>query len=151
MKKTPTVFTKRFLIGTALTLGALLTLAGCITAATIATIGYIKSQSEHTAVVHLDPTPDEVFRAMQRIVADRPDLTIKKEDPQKYTMHVNKDNNTAKATAKRLDTGKTELKVTASAKEEQVTHEQLALRVVERVCTELGVKYKVVENQGLFK
>ena len=151
MKKTRTVFTKRFLLGTTLIVGILVGLSGCITAATIATIAYIKSQSEHTAVVLLDVSPDEVYGAMERVAAATEDLEIKKQDPEKHTMEVRRGKRTAKATAKRLESGKTEFKVTASSKEEELSHEDLALRVVERVCNELGVHYQVVEKKRLFK
>ena len=151
MKKIRTVFTKRFLLGTTLIVGILIGLNGCITAATIATIGYIKSQSEHTAMVLLDVSPNKVYSAMKRVAAATEDLKIKKEDPEKYTMEVQRDKRTAKATAKRLESGKTEFKVTASSKEEELSHENLALRVVERVCNELGVHYQVIEKKKLFK
>ena len=151
MKKLRTVFTKRFLLGIAPILGVLVGLSGCITAATIATIAYIKSQVEHTAVVLLDVSPDEVYIAMEQVAADTEDLEIKKQNPEKHTMEVQRGNRTVKASAKRLESGKTEFKVTAIAKEEELSHEELSLRVVERVCNELGVHYQVVEKKGLFK
>ncbi len=151
MKKTRTILTKRFLLGTLLILFVLVVLNGCITAATIATIAYIKSQSEHTAVVLLDKSPREVYGAMEKVAAATKDLEIKNANPEKYSMEVQRDKNTVRATAKRLDSGKTEFKVTAIAKEEELSHEALALRVVERVCNELGVHYQVIEKEGLFK
>lgn len=151
MKKTRTVFTKRFLLGTALILVVLVGLNGCITMATVATISYIKSRSEHTAMVLLDVSPNEVYAAMEKVAAATEDLEIKKQDPEKHTMEVQSGKNTVKATAKRLESGKTEFKVTAIAKEEELSHEELSLRVVERVCNELGVHYQVVDKKSLFK
>ena len=151
MKKTRTVFTKRFILGTVLMLVGLIGLSGCITAATVATIAYIISQTEHTAVVLLDVSPDEVYSAMKQVAADTEDLKIKKQNPEKHTMEVQRGKRTVKATVKRLESGKTEFKVTASSKEEELSHEALALRVVERVCNELGVHYQVVEKKKLFK
>jgi len=151
MKKTRTVLIKRFILGTTLIVGVLVGLNGCITAATIATIAYVKSQSEHTAVVLLDKSPSEVYGAMEKVAAATEDLKIKKQDPEKHTMEVQRGERAVKATAKRLESGKTELKVTASSKEEELSHEALALRVVERVCNELGVHYQVVEKKKLFK
>jgi len=151
MKKLRTVFKKRFLLSIALILGVLVGLSGCITAATVATIAYIVSQSEHTAIVLLDVSPDEVYSAMERVAAATEDLEIKKQDSQNHTMEVRRGKRTVKATVKRLESGKTEFKVTASSKEEELSHEELALRVVERVCNELGVHYQVVEKKGLFK
>ena len=150
MKKLRTVFKKRFLLSIALILGVLVGLSGCITAATVATIAYIVSQSEHTAIVLLDVSPDEVYSAMERVAAATEDLEIKKQDSQNHTMEVRRGKRTVKATVKRLESGKTEFKVTASSKEEELSHEELALRVVERVCNELGVHYQVVEKKGLF-
>ncbi len=151
MKKTRTVFTKRFFLGSTLIVGVLFGMSGCITAATIATIGYVKSRMEHTAVVLLDVSPNKVYGAMEKVAAATEDLEIKKQDPEKHTMEVKRDKNTVRASAKRLESGKTELKVTASSKEEELSHEELALRVVELVCNELGVHYQVVEKKGLFK
>jgi hypothetical protein len=150
MKKTQTTLTKRFLLDAPLIVGVLVGLSGCITAAAIATVAYVKSQSEYTAVVLLDVSPDKVYAAMKKVAATTKDLEIKKEDPGKFTMAVQKNKNTATASAKRLDSGKTEFKVTASAREEQVSHEELALRVVERVCKELGVRYQVEEKKSPF-
>ena len=151
MKKTRTVLTKRFLLGTDLILVVLVGLNGCITMAAVTTIAYIKSRSEHTAIVLLDVSPDEVYGAMEKIAAATEDLEIKKQDPEKHTMEVQRGENTVRATVKGLESGKTELKVTAIAKEEELSHEELSLRVVERVCNELGVRYQVVEKEHLFK
>jgi hypothetical protein len=146
MKKNKIVSTKRFFFGFAPMLVVLAGLSGCITAATIATIAYIASTTGHTAVVQLDVSPEKVYVAMKKAAAATKGVEIKKEEPEKFTMKVQKDKNTATATAKRLESGKTEFSVTASSKEEDVSHEDLALRIVERVCKELGVKYKVVEK-----
>ena len=94
MKKTRTIFTKRFLLSTTLILVGLVGLNGCITAATIATIAYVKSRVEHTAVVLLDVSPNKVYSAMEKVAADTEDLEIKKQDPEKYTMVVQRDKNT---------------------------------------------------------
>ena len=45
--------------------------------------------------------------------------------------------------------GRTELTVTATAGEKDQKHKELALKVVEAVCNELGVEYKIVEKKGL--
>ena len=149
MMKKQTGFEKRFLLGIIPLLVFLTGLSGCITAATIATIGYIKSQSEHTAVVLLDKSPSEVYGAIEKVAAASEGLEIKNKDPEKHSMEVQRGERAVKATAKRLESGKTEFKVTASSKEEALSHEDLSLRVVERVCNELGVHYQVVEKKSL--
>ena len=153
MKKTRAVRTKRFLLGTTFALAVLVCLSGCIAVATIATIAYVKSRLEHTAVVELDVTPQEVYGAMERVAAATTGLEFKKQDPINFIMKVKNlnNNNVVMAQAKLLDNGKTQFKVTASAKEEELRNEELALGVVELVCDELGVKYKVVEEKGLLK
>jgi hypothetical protein len=148
MKKNQTVFTKSFFFGIAPAVVILAGLSGCITAATVATIAYIASQTSHTAVVLLDVSPDKVYVAMKKIARATEGLEIKKDDPENRTMKVQKAKNSATVSVKRLESGKTELKVTASANEENLSHEDLALRVVERVCKELGVRYQVVEKDG---
>lgn len=151
MKKLRTVFTKRLLLGIALTLGVLVGLSGCITAATVATIVYIKSQMEYTVVVELEAQPSQVYDAMQKVASQSPGAIIEKQDPDKYSMEVRKGTNKVKAIAKGIEGGKTELKVTGRTKEEDTSHEEFALRIVERICNELGVHYQVVEKKKLLK
>ena len=151
MKKKQIAFSKSFSIGTIVMMSVLLGMTSCITAATIVTISYIKSRMEHTAVVLLDASPAEVYRAMEQVAAAKDGLIIKSQDPEKHTMKVQKDKNTVTAQAKRLENGKTQLKVTATADADEFSHEDLALLVVGRVCDTLGVRYEVVEKKRLFK
>ncbi len=121
-------------------------LHGCITSAIIATIAVIRNDSGHTATVEVDRTPAEVYSAMLRIVDRTPDITIKKRDDDKRRLKVSRGKNNADAKVKLHDDGRTLLTVTADAGEKDKKDEDLALEIVEKICDELGVKYKIVEK-----
>jgi hypothetical protein len=126
-------------------------LHGCITATVVATIAIIKSRLSHTATVQIEKDPKTVYDTMVRIVEGRPDIKIDSKDDAKYRLKASRGKNRVDARAKLLDSGMTELTVTATADKEEQEHKDLALKVVETVCKELGVKYKVVEKKGLLR
>ena len=91
-------------------------------------------------------TPAEVYNAMLRILDRTPDVTIKKRDDDKRRLKVSRGKNDAEANVKLHDDGRTLLTVKADAGERGKDDEDLALEIVEKICNELGVKYKVVEK-----
>ena len=151
-RNVPLVLAGRFHGRVALAILLLLTataLHGCITAAVVATIALIKDASSHTATVEVEKTPAEVYSAMLRVVDKTPDAKIDKRDDDKRRLKVSRGKNSVDAHVKSRDEGKTVLTVTASAGEKDKKHEDLALEIVEKVCKELGVQYKIVEKKGL--
>jgi hypothetical protein len=121
-------------------------LHGCITTAVIATIAVIAGDSGHTVTVEVENTPAEVYNAMLRVVDRTPNVKIDKRDDKKYLLEVSRGKNSAEANVKLHDDGRTLLTVTADAGEKGKEDEDLALEVVEKICDELGVKYRVVEK-----
>jgi hypothetical protein len=128
-------------------LSAIILLQGCIVASVTAIISVAVAGSCHTATVEVEETPQAVYCAMLRIVAANPDVKLEAKDDAKYEVEVSRGKNKAEARAELLDNGMTKLTVIASAGEKDQTHEDLALKVVEKVCDELGVPYKVVEKK----
>lgn len=127
------------------TAAVLCTLPGCITAATIATIAIISNASAHKATVDLDVPPDQVYGAMMRIIDRERDIKVIKNDPSKRLITAERGKNKVTATAKGMGDNKTELTIRVEGSEEGTSDEELALRVEERICDELGVRYRVAK------
>ncbi|UCG32262.1 MAG: hypothetical protein JSU68_11410 [Phycisphaerales bacterium] len=121
---------------------------GCIAAATIATIKVISNAAGgHTATVELDVAAGDVYDAMLRILERRPDITVRKQDDKKRQIEATKDKSRMSAQVRTARGGKTELTVSASSGEKTRTDEELAEVIVETICDELGVKWKVVKGK----
>ncbi len=126
---------------------AILVVSGCIITGVIATIAVVaKAGGGHTITVELEKPPDEVYQAMLRALVKYPEATLLSKDPATRTIEVFKLKNEIKATAMATAEGTTRLIVKASAGEKDQSSEELALKVVEETCKELGVKYQVVRD-----
>ena len=139
----------RIALATLLLLTTIL-LQGCIIAAAVAgTIAVIIGTSSHTATVEVEKTPAEVYSAMLSVVekTSASDVKINKRDDDKHRLKISRGKNIADVRVKLNKKGKTILTVTASAGEKDKKHKDLALDIVEIICHELGVKYKIVEKK----
>ena len=125
---------------------AVLVMQGCITATAVAIIA-ATTGAGHTATVEVEKTPQEVYGAMLRIVNEDPDIKLESRDDAKYCLKASRGKNRVEGCAKLLDNGMTELVVKATAREKGRTYEDLALKSVQRVCSELDVPYKVVQKK----
>ena len=127
-------------------------LAGCITAAATIAVIYVAGTFQYTVKVEVKAPPDKVYAAMLRILERRPDVAVDKRDDAKLQLEISKGKNTAVAQVVKLAEGElTQLTVTARENETDTSHKELALRVVEQVCNELGVPYRVEEKKGLLQ
>lgn len=138
---------KRTIIGTmaALIMVPLL-LQGCIVfLSSVATVIMMKGEEHHTTTVLVKKTPSEVYAAMTRIIAQRPEIDVKRKDDQTFLIEAagKNGNVTAKATAHNADV--TQLIVTSDSQTD-LSDADLALNVVKQICDELGIDYKVVES-----
>lgn len=123
-------------------------LPGCITAAVTGAVIYVAGTLQYTATVELKAPPDKVYAAMLRILERRTDIKVDKRDDAKLKLEISKGKNQATAAvAKLADANSSELTVTARENETDMSHKDLALKVVQQVCDELGVKYEVVEKK----
>ena len=124
--------------------------SGCLIAAAVAaTVVIIQSTSTHTATVEVPKTPDEVYRAMLRVVDESPDVKIDRREDHKRHLKLIRGKNFAEAHVKSCKEGGALLTVVGTAWEKGETHKDFALEIVERICTELGVKYKIIEKKGI--
>lgn len=134
-------------IGVTLIAGAIF-MQGCITAAVVATVAIVGgSMGGYTATVEVDAPADRVYRALLGAVSTRPEVKITKQDDKdhKIKMERGKCKGSAEVTVKN---GKTVLTVKAKSSVEDVSDEELAQRIVEVVCQDLGVEYHVVKEKG---
>lgn len=124
-------------------------LQGCVLflSSVAATVVYMRSKNHLTTTVLIKRSPAEVYAAMNKILDRSPDVKVLNREDKKYLIEASR--GTDKVTAKATlfgSSGLTQLMVTADAGEEGKSDEDLALRVVKRVCDELGVKYKIVDG-----
>jgi hypothetical protein len=138
---------KRTIIGTmaALIMVSLL-LQGCIIfLSSVATVVMMKGEDHHTTTVLVKKSPAEVYAAMTRIIAQRPEIEVKRQDDESYLIEAaaSRGNVTAKATAHSSDV--TQLIVTSDSQTD-LSDADLALNVVKQICDELAIDYKVVES-----
>ena len=143
-------FHKPMMLVACLSLGLVISglMPGCITAAAIATIKVISNAAGgHTATVELDVAPGDVYDAMLRILQRRSDITVRKQDDKKRLIEATKDKNRMSAQVRAAKEGKTELTVSASSGEKTRSDEELAEVIVETICDELGVKWKVLKGK----
>ena len=119
-------------------------LSGCFLVAIPLIVKTIKSG--HTATVEVKPPPEEVYAAMLRIVASTPGVELVKRNDAKHIVEMKRGKDQATGTATLQDNGYTKLTVTARAGEKGQDDRGLAKSIVEKVCDELGVQYRVVEE-----
>ena len=118
----------------------LLILQGClISVATYGMIQYIRGDRHHTATVQLETMPDEVYASLVRRFEEQPDITIIQQDDSGRIVEATK--GVLRVTAKVTDLGEgtSKLTITADAGDAEMTDEELALRVVKKICSDLTI------------
>ena len=134
-----------------LTLAIFLTFAfflqGCVVFLTsVATVVKMRSTNHFTTSVLVKKDPVEVYTAMLRVVDQKEDVEIVSRDNDAYLIEAKRGELHVTAKASEFDSGITQLMVTSDAGESDQTDEDLALNVVQMICDELGVKYKIAEE-----
>jgi len=134
------------LLSTTLTLLVLAAFIGCVAA--IPVIIYKKSKEFHTATVQVNAAPADVYNTAVKLIKDKPDIEIEKQNDEDMKVEINKGEQRGKIMVEAADGGKTELTVKADAgkEAEEGADKSLALRIVKAICDELGVQYTVVEE-----
>ncbi len=88
----------------------------------------------------------KVYTAMLRVVDQKKDVEIVSQDNDAYLIEAKRGELHVTAKASEFDSGITQLMVTSDAGESDQADEDLALNVVQLICDELGVKYRLAEN-----
>jgi len=136
------------LFGVLLTFLTLMSLVGCIAAVPVA-IRYYKSTKFQTATAQVNAQAVDVYHTAIRMIQQRPDIRIVKQDDEKLMVEIERGEKYASIKTAPLDSGQTHLVVTADADVEEKDKEEdkeLALKVVQLICDELGVEYTVVKE-----
>ena len=122
---------------------------GCgVGLATGAAVVYYKTKGDdQTATVELKAQPDAVYRAAIASAEENPTLTIVKRDEAERQLEISKDQKTVTFKITELSPGVSKLTVSSKKAEAgESSGTDLALEGVKRVCDELKVEYKVVEE-----
>ncbi|MCE5325347.1 MAG: hypothetical protein LLG01_02925 [Planctomycetaceae bacterium] len=137
-------------VGFALLLTCGISLSGCIAAAAAIAVIAVSGGAgtgRYTAKVVLKVPPDKVWAAGNRILARRPDILVSNRNDATHELEFSRGKNKAVCHAEPAGDGTwTQLTIAATENEKEATHEELALKIVEQICTELGVKYQVMEG-----
>jgi hypothetical protein len=128
-------------------LTAVFFLQGCVVFLTsVATVVKMRSSNHFTTTVLVKKDPTEVYTAMLRVVDQKRDVEIVSQDNDAYLIEAKRGELHVTAKASEFDSSITQLMVTSDAGESDQTDEDLALNVVQLICDELGVKYKLAEE-----
>ncbi|KPK09647.1 MAG: hypothetical protein AMJ68_11560 [Acidithiobacillales bacterium SG8_45] len=104
---------------------------------------YTKGAQQHTATVQIARPPTEVYAAMLRIVAKRPDLTVINNDEKRYLLEVAKGEKRLTGQATELDAYSTLFFIWADAGASGQSGQNLALTAMRELCAELKVECKM--------
>lgn len=116
---------------------------GCIGFWTVVgTTVYMKTRNHQTVTVQLKSEPGKIYAAMLRAV-EKNDVEIKKADESKFLIEGVRDNRSASVYVKDVGKGLSQLIVTVDADTEKELREELALEIVNNVCSEVGEKCEI--------
>jgi len=120
---------------------------GCIAAIPIA-IKYYKESQNYVAKAELPASAEKVYSTAVSM-AEEKELKILEKDDKDLLIKVTDGKQTASLKAEAVSPDKTEITVTASIPESQERKEEqkeLALRIIDKLCTRLDVKYTIVSE-----
>jgi IS4 transposase len=112
----------------------------------IAGIAYKKSKEFNTSTVQVQEYAYNVYKATLEVIEQTDGLVLIKKDDEKRKVEAKKGDLRAKITVNVLGEGATELVVKADAGKDKDADRELSLRIVKRVCEQIGVKYEVIEE-----
>ena len=118
-------------------------LLGCVAA--IPVIIYYKSTKHFTATVQVDAKAEDVYQTALRIVEENPNVKLVKKDDEKLLVEAELEEKEGSIKAVPISANQCQLIATVDAGDKEAD-EEMALRIVKRICDELGVKYSVVEK-----
>ena len=118
-------------------------LLSCVAAVPV--IIYYQSTKHFTATVQVDAKAEDVYQTALRIVEEQPNVKLVKKDDEKLIVEAKLEEKEGSIKAVPISANKCQLIATADAGDKEADKE-MALRIVKRICDELGVKYTVVEK-----
>ncbi len=117
---------------------------GCVAAIPVAVM-YYEDKQKYTATAEIPAPADKVYAAAVGLEEEKK-LKIVKQDAEKRMIEVTDGKQTASFSAKPLGDDKTGVTVVANipeAKERKEEEKELALRVIDKICSKLGVTYTI--------
>ena len=108
----------------------------------VGTAVYMKTRKHQTVTVQLKSEPDIIYAAMLR-ATEKNKVEIKKTNESKFLVEGLKDNRYASVYVKDVGKGISQLIVTVDADDEKKSREELALKIVNNICAEVGEKCEI--------
>ncbi len=123
----------------------LLAVAGCTYGpmkepTTAALVIYTKGAKQHTANLQIALPPTEVYAGMLRAVSRHPELDIINNDEQRFLLEVLAGDLSLTGQATELDQNSTLFFIWADAGSSGLTGENLAMRAIRELCSELAIE-----------
>lgn len=109
-------------------------------AATTGTILYTQGLRQDTAMLQIDLPPADVYYALVKVVANRPDLKMLNKNEQRFLIEIEKDGQFLSAQATSLDDNQTLLFLWADAGKSDRTGHDLTRSATEEICKQLAVR-----------
>jgi hypothetical protein len=125
---------------------SLVFMVSCIVAG-VAAVKYYKSTQYYEAEAELPVPAEKVFQTAVSITEEKPDLQTLEKDESKGFLKVTDGRQKSSLKVKAVDDGRSEIVIRADLpKEEKELEKELALRIIEQICTRLAVKCTVEEK-----
>jgi hypothetical protein len=116
---------------------------GCIGFWTVVgTTVYMKTRNHQTVTVQLKSEPGKIYAAMLRAV-EKNKVEIKKKNESKFLIEGVKNGRSASVYVKDVGKGLSQLIVTVDADDKKNSREELALEIVNNICSEVGEKCEI--------
>jgi len=100
---------------------------------------YTKGARQHTATVQLAVPAAEVYAAMLRITAQRPDLKVLNKEDKRYLLELTDGERSVAGQATELDANSSLLFIWSDAGESGQTGQNISLKAIRDICAELKV------------
>jgi hypothetical protein len=124
-----------------------LSILGCVAAIPVA-VKYYKEKEKYVATAEIPAPAEKVYAAAVSLTEEKEVKLVKKDDTKRY-IEVTDGKQTASLSAEPLGSDKTTITVVADipeAKDRKEEEQELAMRVIDKVCESLGVTYMITKT-----
>ena len=125
---------------------SLVFMVSCIVAG-VAAVKYYKSTLYYEAEAELPVPAEKIFQTAVNITEEKPKLEALEKDESKFFLKVTDGRQKSSLKVKAIDDGKSEIIIRADLpEEEKELEDELALSIIEQICTRLNVKCTIEEK-----
>jgi hypothetical protein len=114
--------------------------AGCLIAATTATIVAMRNNGEYTATARVPAAAERIYALVEQELEQRTDVEVTEREPDKGRLEATRGASTVRIKATPVGGGQSEVIVDADAGKEFEDSETLARMVLDALCRELQVE-----------